>query len=85
MAGSRQDRLSLARIGAYEPGMTICIDHLKLDTSTHFSAFSNRAFHSVREARVWILKFIPAAEIDMVRVWIDGRQLLGAELAAVTG
>lgn len=84
MAGSRQDRLSLARIGGYYLVMTIRIDHLKLDTSTHFNAFSNRSFGSAGEARAWILKFIPVAEIDEIRVWIEGRPVLGAELAAIT-
>jgi len=64
--------------------MKIRIDHLKLDTSTHFSAFSNRAFDTVREAREWILKFIPTAEMELVRVWIDGRAVTGCELTAIT-
>ena len=64
--------------------MTIRIDHLKLDTSMHFSAFSNRAFDTVGEAREWILKFIPTAEIELVRIWIDGRAVTGCELTAIT-
>lgn len=65
--------------------MEVRVDYLKLESSTHFGAFANRTFGSIMEARGWLLENVPENELDLVRVWIDGRSISGRELRDVTG
>lgn len=65
--------------------MKVRVDHLKLESSTQFSAFAHRTFGSTVEARDWVIEHIPESQLDLVRVWIDGRPISGRELRDVTG
>jgi hypothetical protein len=61
------------------------VEHLKLSASTEFGAFAHRSFGSVAEARDWVLEHIPETDLDLVRIWIDGRAISGRELKNITG
>lgn len=65
--------------------MKVRIDHLKLSASQDFGAFANRTFDTVEEARAWVSDNIPDPDLDLVKVWIDGRVISGRELRNITG